>query len=436
MVAILKKLLAFLLLTCAAPAAAHPTSSFKYSLLKQIDPGSLGLTQTLLPTPANEQPPVISCASSDPRAVLTTSYAWYCQMQTALTPSGAGNTQNCSYVGGADTRILGSASYTLPGSMPSNTPWRRNYWGLQGMHVIPDTATGQEIIALVHGENKNETIGGNQYQNQVNTNVLVATCSSGDFGAGYVDCTTAYNGFISSAHAPYVTTKTAGDPQFVDDGPVIWPSAGYVKTDGVTKATSGVTTPRTIIKDGYLYMFYNDGGTWFEIGDPGRQLGTRVARAPLPTSGKISGFVNYFQGHFANEMSLPAGFTAANAASFYQTKGGRGDIIIPNSGTTTLFSAAHFKGTGVYLGVAEHCDITPSVICQIQLYLSDDLAVWSGPVNITETQTSSYASFRYHYPVALNAPGDNSQEIDQHDFWIMGSGGGHPNMLHLNLNTQ
>lgn len=423
--------LSSLVLAGGATMASAATANFTYTV-KNIQTGaSVGLTQVLSPTPTNEVAPQITLSGGSTRMMLTTSYSWYCEAQTKILPTFAANTQACSWATNADTRQLGGA-FTPSGSMPSTTPWRRNYFGVTGLQLVPDSVNGQQLLAFVHGENKNEQIGGQVYQNQINTDVDANVCWSGIHGGAYTDCFSAYNGFVSSAHAPYVATKGAGDPAFIDDGPIIWPSGAYLLPDG-SKATSGVTVPRSIVKDGYVYIFYQDGGTFFDGTTVGRQPGTRVARAPIPATGPITGFVVAFNGVFDTETSLPPGFTKATASSFYQTKGGRGDIILPRSQFTTLFSAAHLTGTSQYLGIQEHCDPIPTLYCAVQLWLSEDLVHWAGPVIVNETKTADYASFLFHYPIGLNSTGDNTTEIDPANFWVMGASGGHPTLINLSL---
>jgi hypothetical protein len=394
----------------------------------------------LQPPPATEVPPVL--IQDGWRIVfLTTSYTWMCS--TPLSLLGAqpvAVTQYCDYVQWPDDRpppnrqLIAAAQLERLGS-----PWKRNYSGIFSAHVVPDRKFGQEIIAVAHGENKNEVVGGQSYQNSVDTNVSVAACFSGIHGNQYADCYDAYNAFISISTAPYAEKYNWGRGNFQDDGPAIWPSAGYVTAAGA-KISDGVRHPSSIIKDGYLYIFYLDGGTFGFADIPGRKKGIKVARAPLPATGAPRGFVPYFQGGFnlAN-TSLPTGFHAARISRFYAVPGGKADTLFDDSDKSFRFSVAHIRGTASYAGVDEYCDYTQRAksMCELRLRLSHDLLHWGPPTAISTTIVSQWSDERLHYPIFMDAAGTTNDEIDAGDFWVLGTSTDYKlEAIHLRLSNK
>jgi hypothetical protein len=222
--------------------------------------------------------------------------------------------------------------------------------------------------------------------------------------------------------APYSERFDWGRGHFRDDGPAIWPSAGYVTAEG-KKISDGVRHPSSIVADGYLYIFYLDGGTWF-ADVPGRNKGIKVARAPLPATGAPSGFTPYFQGRFdPGNPSLPKGFDAAEIARFYAVQGGAADKLYDDSDRSFRFSVAHVRGTSSYAGVDEFCDsyAKPHPICEIRIRLSKDLVHWGPPATIESTVVSSWQAERLHYPEFMDSAASTNSEIDADDFWLLGT---------------
>jgi hypothetical protein len=107
--------------------------------------------------------------------------------------------------------------------------WRRSYAGVYAVEKLAG-----RIVAFVHGENKNTISRGVE---RVNTITRDRSCFSG--GSPYRDCAKDYFGAVSMM----VDGK--------DQGPIVWPAAGY---DG----SHGVRHPTSIVFGGFVYVFYLD----------------------------------------------------------------------------------------------------------------------------------------------------------------------------------
>lgn len=289
-------------------------------------------------------------------------------------------------------------------------------------HITSDQVYSKKVIAVVHGENKNEKLGDNYYQNTVNTNVLAKNCASGLFNNSYSDCWDAYNGFISLSATPYNREYNWGSTLFSDFGPAIWPSAGYVNGD--QKLSWGVRHPSSIIKDGYLYIVYLDTSAG---NSDGRKSGIKIARAPLSDQKVPTGFIPYHRGAFSeNNKSLPPGFDPYKVRDFYESEGGAADELWPNSSNVNRFSIAKIRGTNLYAGVEEvHSDDGLSWF--LRLRLSDDLVNWSSPKEIPGTRTSGgWDAGVLHYPIFSDWDNTTNYEIDADGFYILGTHNSNP----------
>ncbi len=302
----------------------------------------------LSPPPATEVPPV---SLDDRRTFFTTSYTWSCLTHWARSDTSI-PVRDCSYVQYPETRPTPNEGYIAPDQLDkSHMPWRRDYSGILSAHVVPDSIYSSQVIAIIHGENKNELVDGNYYQNTVDKQVSASTCYSGIHDGAYKDCDQAYNGFISLSAAPLSLQQlSVAEDHYVDYGPILWPSAGYTRADG-SKITSGVKVPSSILKDGYIYVFYLDGGTWGSNDIPGRKKGIKVARAHLSKTGAPSGFVPYYDGRFdpANP-SLPDRFDISKIATRSTPCKAAGRIRFSRTAAISIrFSVAHIAGTGLYM---------------------------------------------------------------------------------------
>jgi hypothetical protein len=175
-----------------------------------------------------------------------------------------------------------------------------------------------------------------------------------------------------------------------------------------------------------MYVFYHDSS----LGSTeGRLGGEKVARAPITDNGIDPGsFVTYFQGNFTDK-ALPNGFGPANIMNFFSQKGGRSTSLFAND--TSLghlpdvfsFSAAHLKGTNLYLGVAQDLYLGTT------LRLSSDLVNWGKQIVIPGTEfnyytnggTPAFIKQPFMYPKLISSDGDSNTEIDPSDFYVIGT---------------
>jgi len=108
----------------------------------------------------------------------------------------------------------------------------------------------------------------------------------------YSNCHEGYNGFVTtglraaSTPSSWVGRGRLRDSE--DNGPVIWPSAGYVDDRG-RKVSWGVRHPSSFVHDGYLYIFYLDTSD-----SPDVNHGIiKVARSPLSAKGAPGSFTSW-----------------------------------------------------------------------------------------------------------------------------------------------
>lgn len=344
---------------------------------------------------------------------LTTAYSYFCATPDSLAGSVTLYPEYCAKI-----------------SEPvASMPWLRNYNGILSSHVL-NPSTDPVILAAVHGENKNERIGTTRIQNTVATNFAANpkfdanVCASGINDAGvYEDCWDAYFGFISLAHQVFTPATQYARVPFINDGPIVWPSAGYLNSDG-TQASVGVRHPTFFAADGYLYVFYLDmsPASW----------GIKVARAPLSGQPSAGSFNVYNRDSF-NLPALPKGFSNSSIASFYAAKGGPSSCIIGCVGNTVRFSVAAITGTHYYLGVLEYAAADGKTA--VALSASSDLVHWSTPVDVRTF--ASWSQSDMHYPILMDTDGWANTEIDISDFYVVGVGNAsNPTRLHISAKVQ
>jgi hypothetical protein len=78
-----------------------------------------------------------------------------------------------------------------PDDVPNHTEWLRNYHGIFSALILAPGSSSASLLALLHGEDKNELCWANDelYQGTINTNVDAHTCYSGFHNASFEDCT-------------------------------------------------------------------------------------------------------------------------------------------------------------------------------------------------------------------------------------------------------
>ncbi len=274
----------------------------------------------------------------------------------------------------------------------------------------------------MHGEDKNEAWslpdGGTVcYQNDINTSVACSACASGDVdGGGYVDCFAAYNAFISVAVSPFAG---GGFGAFVNQGPVVWPASGY--TDGGDgKLSYGVRQPSAIvapdligkIAGSFYYLYYLDESLT-------TLYGTKVARAPVLPSGVPGPFVSWTGADF-DSPALPAGFSPASFASFFDQPGPPSVAVVPDN--TIRVSVAHLSDVtpATYLAVEEIYDSRNT--WRIVLRASHDLVHFGPSVELGElAQSAGLSAATLRYPLFLSADASSNTEIQASGFYLIGT---------------
>jgi len=203
-------------------------------------------------------------------------------------------------------RIVAGGTTDLPAPEDVTAPeWARNYYGAFTAHPLRPDDPASPVLLFTHGENKNEDVGGIRYANTINTD---ATDYSGyDADGTYVDAWDSYNAFVGSVLLQNPRSVFTDGPGVTDNGPVVWPSAGYLDASGA-KTSEGVRHPSTIVYNGFVYLFYLDESYG---DDPDRHAGIKVARAPLDKAGAPGSFAAFYAGGFS-EPALPTGYRASN----------------------------------------------------------------------------------------------------------------------------
>jgi hypothetical protein len=327
------------------------------------------------------------------------------------------------------------------GSIPL---WRRDYHGTFSAHLITVKNQGPMVYAVNHGESYNNDSLAIRFP----ASSLPPCVQVADMGYGSLPCEPkylwgSYNAWITLSSMPWTLKNLNGSTKFSDLGPITWPSNGYIESldngKSWVKATDGgVRHPSSIIKDNYLYVFYEDLSSGVESN--GRGPGFKVVRAPITSDGiKPSDFRAYFQGNFS-EPTLPADFNLAKYYLKLAARGPKATNIFPNSlhavTENTLgarrtggrivsdvmnFSVAKVNGTPYYLGVGNDLSLGTT------LRLSTDLVNWSSPIVVPGTEANWWVGkidiqkTPLLYPRLMNADGDSNTDIDPQEFYITGT---------------
>ncbi len=304
-----------------------------------------------------------------------------------------------------------------PENMPSGKHWRRNYNGIFTQHVI-STISQDRVIAFNHGENKNEIVGNDKYQNTVNTDVSVNDCASGNVDGQYYDCWEAYNGFINMSWQISDAAHDWGMQPHNDEGPIVWPSNGY--TYNGEKSSHGVRHPHGIIVDDYIYLFYIEENAGGDV---------KVARAPMDSGGLPGSFKTYCDGTWND--SLPTGFTKENMEAFFSQRGGCASSVIPSLkgiGSTISFAVAKMT-IGDYISVEE---ALVGNKWQIRIRVSSDLVNWSTQ-RIIRSIDGDWRDADLAYPIFLSSNGWDNYLIDPANFYIIGTKDGQVRAMHVGI---
>ena len=287
--------------------------------------------------------------------------------------------------------------------------WRSHYYGIMTVHRTTFPKTGEPILAAVlHGENKDVVIAkkwaqrkGHEFWQWPNTLLPESTTP--------LQMDEHYFGFIGLAWAP--ANESNGGFMAHDQGPILWPQAGYIDADGA-QASHGVRHAYGLINGGFLYVFYLD-TTDNEI---------RAARAPLDHLFERGAFRLLANGAYS-QPALPEGFDPANK-SFLKRKPGRADPILPGAPRSMRFQAARLRGTPYFLGI-EHrlIKVDGKGSYEAWLHLSRDLIHWSDGTAIPGSRAAQYAGAIGQRPVLVNRDYSCLEEVDPDGFYIAGRSG-------------
>lgn len=323
-----------------------------------------------------------------------------------------------------------------PESVATQAPWRRNYYGSFTVLRVKGANGDPVLLSINHGENK----GKSQTHVAANRGTAFATTIAPNMKntVGVVSdvCTEANGCYFAFVGASWMSLRGGALPQpekLIDDGPIVWPSSGYVSADGETKLSSGPRCPTAIVKDGEVYVFYvdtrytngRDGGEKADFGE--RRSGLKVMRAVVrpPAAPR---FEVYFDGRFG-EAALPAGYSNDRALDFVATPGPRATPLFGPSGRgskeTLEFAAARIAGTDLYLGVEQYEDFQDEGVSEcrgqgkLALRISRDLVHWSPRHDIYGC--ASRKQFKMWYPRFVDEAGAQTTEIDPKNFKILGT---------------
>ncbi len=338
---------------------------------------------------------------------ITTSYTYKCYTElNPLTDSVQLSASQC---------VLATRDYVHKGNSAARE-WGRNYNGIFSQHWIT-VAGSDRLIAFGGGENKNEDIGGNCgrggtcWQNTIHTDVLCSECASGYCNNHYTDCWESFSGLINLSWQYFDAEHEWGMLPHNEEGPIIWPSNGY--TYGGQRSSRGVRHPHGIVDQGYIWVFYDEAS----YGGGSRGPGIKVARAPVESGGLPGNWKTYCDGGWVD--SLPAGFSKENITSFYSEQGGCTNQMIPTPGFPGFQDSFAVAKTdqGRYFGIEErHSDD----VWQIRLWQSPDLLNWSLVQTLIST-SGDWFDGAFHYPVFVSADGWHNDQIEESDFYIVGT---------------
>jgi len=280
---------------------------------------------------------------------------------------------------------------------------RRNYGGIYSSHIL--TIDGNLItLGFVHGEN------GTNWTSEKHNNIR-------DFSGSNI--WEDYYSFVSVAWVGNHAGNNWGHEYFNDQGPIVWPSAGYLKDAtktsntfrpyvGGTRQSYGPRHPSSIVHNGYVYVFYYD----HNLPNSGHEGGIKVARARLSDSKNYTKYRVYHNGNWV--PSLPSGLTKYNQMEYIQTKGPESTVIVGGY-ESWRFSVAKVKGTNYFIGVRES---GLNGTYKLSLHKSYDLINWGPEKNII-VNNGSWEDNQSHYPIFLNKNGTSNTEIDKDQFFIL-----------------
>jgi hypothetical protein len=398
----------------AAQTSAH--LSLKIIRVENVTAMSASVARDMLPQPAFEMPPIFVEGAPDLFFVSTDS-SWLCRRRPQSFANIEVRPQLCGRFSTSDRIDIADGHARAP--VEANRAvrdWGHSYEGVFGALKLLQPWNGYDLLTVLHGENKNERVGSNVFNNTINSDVDAATCSSGYVTGRYEDCWRAYNAFISVRLSRTDDLKR-GHIASLDIGPILWPAMGY-RQNG-KKTSGGVRQPSLIADQGHIYVFYTDSS---QGSDDGRHSGLHVARMSLPkdTNSPIGAAIPYYRELFSEtNPSLPLGFSKSHIRDFYEKPGGKASELWLNSWQVVRFAVARVRGSSAFIGVEEYASGNE---WGLRFRVSRDLLHWSEPTPIPgNSSQEGWNQGTFHYPVFADLLGQTSNDIDPGGFFLMGT---------------
>lgn len=336
---------------------------------------------------------------------------------------------------------LTPTTFSNPGAIPL---WNRDYHGTFSAHLLQHKNSDLYLYSINHSESYNNDSLAIRFPGQsVSPCIPVANMGYGSLPCDPTNWWGSYNAWITLSRMPWTYTTLTTSKKLDDLGPITWPSNGYIESldnnQTWVKATDGgVRHPSSIVKDNYLYVFYEDLSQGPE--SSGRGPGIKVIRAPITDNGvDPNSFKAFYKNDFV-DSSLPSGFNLPTYYKSLSQKGPRSSSLFPQLtktapqatlgsqrkgprqvGDIISFSVAQVAGTNYYLGVAHELSRG------ITLRLSQDLVNWSEATVVPETESNWWQGnldlqkYPLLYPRLANKNGDSNVLIDASEFYIIGT---------------
>jgi hypothetical protein len=320
------------------------------------------------------------------------------------------------------------------------SPYTRNYNGVFAATLTSLPGLGPSLVTINHTENKGEAhplagAGRGPFPNSI-SNALQNLTATGTNGATcYLETLGCYFAFVTVAWAPFNAETNWGLVPFSDQGPIVWPSLGYVTADRLAKLANGPRHPHAITHGGHIYVFYidhfytngRDGNAALDRGE--RRSGVKVIRAKLPDV--APGAWRIFHDGGFDEPALPAAFLADDPASFARPGPVATPLFAnrrdPTAGTseTESFAAAKVDGLELFVGAEVYQDWqdeAPSPCPgkhRLALRFSTDLVHWSDRRDIYGCADAG--AFGLHYASFVRRDSSSNEAIDADDFYVVGT---------------
>lgn len=364
-----------------------------------------------------ELPPVIY-SSDEPTVIATTHYSAQVNIENDIANFDTERIQTNQAYSYIATPLTYNGSFEeTPYLNVDGLQHKRNYNGIFSVHDLPNN---KGVIAIHHGENKNELRNGILFQNSVLPSAVAnaddTNSYSGMINGRYKEDWDSYFAFLNASF----TFKNNLEPlrQLSDIGPVVWPSHGYLTQDG-KKASYGLRHPTSIVHDNFLYIFYSDSKHPNIAHDADRMPGKKLARVHIDSTLFPHSYKVYFNGGWEN--ALPEGFNKFNIEDFYAVKGPKSTPLFKNSGCMGRFSVAKVKGENYFISVEEYRDKEDGYKTKIAIRYSFDLIHWTQRENLPNCTWDKWIQGNMHYPVFLNKDGSSTTEVDLEEFYIIGT---------------